>query len=101
LRRTNLERVRLARPAQRPAGQLQGLLRYFRPIGAEQLRLGEDGLGRLFFQIWRVAVFPQDSLYQDFDFGAGALAHRPIDGHALSDLGDQLGSDDVPSLKEE
>ena len=64
------------------------------PFGAEKFGLLQDELCCFVLQVGWVAVFSEDALYHDFDFGAGAFAQGPVDGHALADLGDKFGGDD-------
>ena len=53
----------------------------------------QDELGCFVLQIGWVAVFSEDAFNQNFDFGAGAFAERPVDGDAFADLGDKFGRD--------
>ena len=58
----------------------------------------EDGLDRVLLEVGWVAVFVEDALHHHFDFGAGALAQGPVDGHAFLDLRDELRGDDLQLL---
>jgi len=65
------------------------------PLRTEQFGLHEYRLHRFLLQIRRVAVFVQNPLHHHLDPGAGAFAQRPVDGHALADLGDEFGGNDL------
>src|SRR5712672_745693 len=63
------------------------------PFGAEKLSLLKDELSSFVLQIGWVAVLPQNSFYQDLDFGAGTLAERPVDGDAFAYSGNKFCRD--------
>jgi hypothetical protein len=63
------------------------------PVGAEQLGLFEDGVSRLLLLVGRVAVFAENALDCDADFGADGFALGPVDGDVVANGSHQLLSD--------
>ena len=63
-------------------------------LDVDWLPTAKTGRGLVFLVREWLAVFVQDAFHHDFDFGAGAFAERPVNGHALLHLGDQLRRDE-------
>jgi hypothetical protein len=63
------------------------------PVGAEELCLGEDGLGGFFLLVGRVAVLAEDAFDGDADLGADGFALGLVNGDGVADALHQLVGD--------
>ena len=64
------------------------------PLRAQQFRLLQNRLSRLLLLIRGIAVFAENPADEDADLGLGGFTKRPINGHALANMRDQLPRDD-------